>query len=214
MEKRVKPEAFTLIELLVVISIIAILASLLVPAASSMMSKAKRTRITGDLNQFVSAIESYKLELREYPPDNGLLATTTDENTRRTLAAKSPLYYELSGAVSEGTRFRTKSEIITPAQLKTHFNVDGIRNSARTERDIEFKGMNFRTSQYKELAGADDIEILAVPIREGPFQLDGKEGKINPWFYDASSTNRHNRKSFDLWTEVKIGNKTYTIGNW
>ncbi|MGV3771507.1 MAG: type II secretion system protein [Verrucomicrobiales bacterium] len=219
MERKMKRKAFTLIELLVVISIIAVLASMLIPAASSMMGKAKRTRVTGDLNQIASAIAAYHMELREYPPDNGLLKTATNPQDRYMLAAKNPLYYELTGAVFESPssgseRFRAKGEVITPAKLTSEFNVPGIRNSARTERDIEYKGMTFRASQYKELAGAGDVEILAVPIKDGPFLLDGKDGKINPWFYDASTTNRHNRKSFDLWAEVKIGKKTYIIGNW
>jgi prepilin-type N-terminal cleavage/methylation domain-containing protein len=218
LERRESSKGFTLIELLVVISIIAILASLLVPAATAMMGKAKRTRVTGDLNQLVSAISAYKLELGEYPPDNGKMAQAATEDDRRAFGGKNPLFYELSGAVFEtpapgSERFRAKSEVITPAQLIAEFNVEGIRNSARRERDIEYKGMTFRSSQYQPLASGD-VQLLVVPVREGPYLLDGKNGKINPWFYDASSTNRHNRQSFDLWAEVKIGKKTYTIGNW
>jgi hypothetical protein len=52
-----------------------------------------------------------------------------------------------------------------------------------------------------------------VPIK-GPVELEGKTGKINAWFYDVSSTNRHNPESYDLWTEYSGKNRTVVFGNW
>ena len=62
-----------------------------------------------------------------------------------------------------------------------------------------------------------NVEILITPL-PGPYdsKFAAKGGKklLNPWFYDASSTNRHNMETFDLWTEYKSGKDTNVIGNW
>ena len=60
-------EAFTLIELLVVIAIIAVLAGLLLPVASSLMTKANITQARHDELQIVSAIQAFNTEYGAYP---------------------------------------------------------------------------------------------------------------------------------------------------
>ena len=66
--------------------------------------------------------------------------------------------------------------------------------------DLEYQGFNVKESQYTELASPEygtHLDIFQVPVI-GSFTLNGDKGKkINPWFYDASSTNRHNRNSFE-----------------
>ena len=53
---------------------------------------------------------------------------------------------------------------------------------------------------------------MAGPV--AGYELDGKIGKINPWYYDASSTNRHNDGGVDIWAEIIIGRKTNILSNW
>jgi prepilin-type N-terminal cleavage/methylation domain-containing protein len=218
--------AFTLIELLVVIAIIGILAGLLIPMAGVATAKMRLSRVQSELNSYVSAIETYKLETGEYPPDNGnLRGMNTDDRSRYlTNAALSPLYYELRGAIfTNPASFITpaRNEIIPASDFLKVFNVNGLRNSARVKNDIDYKGFHPKDSQYEELdcrpyAVSKNLEILVVPV-PGPLTLnggpDGKK-KINPWFYDASSTNRHNKTGFDLWAEIQIGNKTSVVANW
>ncbi|MCU0788173.1 MAG: type II secretion system GspH family protein, partial [Verrucomicrobia bacterium] len=62
--------AFTLIELLVVISIIAILAGILLPAAMGVKNKAALKRVEGELGRVEQAIATYKIDKGFYPPDN------------------------------------------------------------------------------------------------------------------------------------------------
>jgi prepilin-type N-terminal cleavage/methylation domain-containing protein len=60
------PRAFTLVELLVVVAIIAMLASLLMPAIQSGIQKAKGTKCSGNLRQIGIAVLQYVAD-----PDNG-----------------------------------------------------------------------------------------------------------------------------------------------
>ena len=219
--------AFTLIELLVVIAIIGILAGLLIPLAGIATAKMRLSRVQTELNSYVSAIETYKLETGEYPPDNGLLR---DMNTQlpqyRSNAALNVLYYELRGAIFTNAN-NTPSYIVPPtnqvvraSDFATAFNINGIRNSARVKNDIDYKGFNPKDAQYDKVfrghvGNVENLDILVVPV-PGPLMLFGADGKmkINPWFYDASSTNRHNKAGFDLWAEILVGGKTNVIANW
>ena len=81
--QRSRRTGFTLVELLVVISIITVLAALLVPAVYFAIQKAKEGRIALELANIEKALEGYKLQYGEYPPDfaelgnNGLYPTPT-----------------------------------------------------------------------------------------------------------------------------------------
>lgn len=63
-----KKEGFTLIELLIVISVIAILASIIIPSFRGMQQEGDIVAAQGDLNTLKTAIESYYLHhSRTYP---------------------------------------------------------------------------------------------------------------------------------------------------
>lgn len=61
---------FTLIELLVVISIIAILASLVLSAASFVQKKGARDRASAEIAALGAALESYKADNGDYPSNS------------------------------------------------------------------------------------------------------------------------------------------------
>lgn len=60
---------FTLVEMLVVLGIIAVLAALLLPAAMGAVTRARDAAIGFEVNQLASAIESYKQDKGDYPPN-------------------------------------------------------------------------------------------------------------------------------------------------
>jgi prepilin-type N-terminal cleavage/methylation domain-containing protein len=222
--------AFTLIELLVVIAIIGLLAGLVIPLAGIATTKMRLSRVQAELNRYANAIETYKLETGQYPQDHGFMRNmdTSKTNDYRTNATLNPLFYELSGAIFTNkngpARYVTiqegLGEEVTTDDLEKAFKVNGLRNSARVKNDIDFKGFNFKNAQYAEphstvVNGAKNIKIIVVPV-PGPFELRSATGNkmLNPWFYDASSTNRHNKSGFDLWAEIFVGGKTQVVANW
>jgi prepilin-type N-terminal cleavage/methylation domain-containing protein len=220
-----RASAFTLIELLVTIAIIGALAALVLPLSGIASTKMRIARVKTELNQYVNAIETYKLETGEYPPDHGLMGqtTTNDMNLYRKRAALNPLVYELTGTIFTNGNFivLADNDSLESLTFQKIFGRRGIRNSARLKSDIDFKGFNLKEGQKEEIktttlgAPDADVEILKVPV-PGHFTIDGRTAntKFNPWFYDASSTNRHNKNSYDLWAEIVVQGKTNVIGNW
>ena len=62
--------AFTLIELLIVIAIIAVLATLVLAAASGVQKKGARSRTEGEIAALGAALESFKSDNGDYPTNS------------------------------------------------------------------------------------------------------------------------------------------------
>ena len=60
--------AFTLIELLIVVAIIGILAAIAVPNFLNAQTRAKISKVEGDMRALATALESYRLDTNWYPP--------------------------------------------------------------------------------------------------------------------------------------------------
>ena len=216
--------AFTLIELLTVIAIIGVLAGLIIPLSGIASAKMRIGRVQAELNTLMTMIDSYKHELGGYPPDHGLLSQTrTNDPLWRIRLQRNPLFYELSGAVftNQGgaPAFKTLGsyEYVTPQQLDSFFSLTGIQNSSRFQNEVPYRSGTFKRSQYAELeemGSGEHVDMLVVPV-SGPSMLPAEGGgTFNGWFYDSSSTNRHNRNSYDLWAEINVRGETRVIGNW
>ncbi len=227
-KKDPKRAAFTLIELLLVITIIGVLSGLVVGMAGFASRKMRDVRVNAELQNLVAAIENYKLQTGFYPPDNprtDYTGTAAEKEWTRT--THHTLFYELSGATFDGVTksFQTlnESEAVAALDLET-LGASTIANSARERNRVPFRSITFKASQYKEICLPNkpevDLELLVVPV-PGPKMLDSVNEthqkipkSINPWHYDASSTNRHNPNGFDLWAEYIAGGKTNIVGNW
>ena len=64
-------QAFTLVELLVVIVIIGILIALLVPTIGRALKRTRDAQMGFEISGLANAIEAYKIEVGDYPPDFG-----------------------------------------------------------------------------------------------------------------------------------------------
>jgi prepilin-type N-terminal cleavage/methylation domain-containing protein len=205
--------AFTLIELLVVIAIIGLLAGMVLTLSGTATAVSRKSRVTAELRRLQTAIDDYKAVMGNYPPDNPDMNLEHYER-----CGKNPLFYELSGCTFEAGKFTTQNKAATvdAATLKTALGAKGVENSARSKKDIPWRGVGFKPNQYAGLSAYPDVDILIVPVDKGPHLLDGAGNrKLNAWFYDASSTNRHNMETYDVWAEyVGRPGEANVIGNW
>ena len=63
-----KRDGFTLVELLIVIAIILTLISIALPNFLEARMRAKVVRAEGDIRSLAMALESYRLDFKDYPP--------------------------------------------------------------------------------------------------------------------------------------------------
>lgn len=210
----VGPPAYTLIEMLTVIAIIALLASLILVAMPAVTEKRARATAQGLRDALVAAIQNYQADLNAYPPDNPANP------------ARPPLLYELTGtaAIMQGGAGATETVVrydtrlhppapgqgYTPTELGSLFNRKGFLNAGT---DGAF-GKNYLPTLRSKQYAADPADPLP-PDRRPLFlvvPVKGPSGDFNPWRY-VSSRPTNNPNAFDLWVEIKPGNRLIRVGN-
>jgi len=132
--------AFSLIEMLVVIAIIGLLAAMVVGGASHFRETSVRARVQTELNQVVSAIESYHKKYGFYPQGNG--------NNSSPEPAKVPLYYELTGADA--------------GAATNYFKVGGIVNELGKEGQNFFANIGVEGKNYKSVDDPSKAFVLTA----------------------------------------------------
>jgi len=85
-------KGFTLIELLIVVAIIAILAAIAVPNFLEAQIRAKVTRVRTDFRNLRVALEAYRVDNNDYPPD-GQLGTSWYNDYRVQCLLTTPVAY-------------------------------------------------------------------------------------------------------------------------
>ena len=204
--------AFTLIELLVVIAIIALLAAMVFPITGAVNRAKIKAKSRAELNNVVTYIESYKVKLGHYPPDN--------PNPNNPFI--NPLYYELVGTRevrasgrSVFTALDDTTTTFSPTELNTAFGVGGFVNCSRGSGDEGPVAVNFARSlkpnQVAQISGSP-LKVLVCSI-PWPAANPGPVPGMNPIRYNSSAP-RHNKDGYDIWIDVIIAGKTNRFSNW
>ena len=204
---------FTLVELLVVISIIGILAGLVVGLSKLASQKTKESRLQTEMNQIITAIDSYHADKGFYPPD-------VKDSEGRVVPQVNALFYELVGTVYTNRLWQplNGTSAISRLAVVNTFNAQGFANSS-TDRAQVKSYLNPKQEQHRLYNATTQVHILASPYefrdtwRKVMLPPIANSATI-PWFYDASTPGRHNPQSYDLWTEIVYDKDKVVIGNW
>ena len=218
--------AYTLVEMLIVIGVMIMLASMIFPITGAIKRTQIRTRARGELVQVETAIEDYKSKLGYYPPDNPPPTATVNPANY----AVNQLYYELLGTTNTKVGGVLYYQTLDgSAQMRTSDfgsvfqpNVTGFANCSAGGGDeaaiatVFLRGL--KPGQFLAITNGSGsttpvCTVLGASL-DGPLMLqDANLGKLNPWRYNSSNPIK-NPKSFDLWIDVKVGDKTNRICNW
>ena len=187
--------------MLVVIGVIGILAGLILYLAAGATEDSQRKAAQALIEKVQLAIEGYKDEKGFYPPGN---------QSNPFDPSRPPLYYELVGTrANNDDRVTLDGEhTINVGDINPNFGMVGFLNSQDQGETTQPKNFlpDLNSSNIGSPEGSN-VRFIVFP-RAGP------NGEFNPVHYDASSPDRHNPQSFDLWVDLKIGGKTVTVGNW
>lgn len=146
-QKRQRRRGFTLVELLVVIAIIGILAALLIPAVFFAISTANKSRLTVEIANIQKALESYKMQHGEYPPDY-------THNPLATASRFDQINQQLAQHMARN--FRNRNSAID-APLKTDLTTNAV---------IPWPaGAQFATAVQNELPNIDPAEALVLALK-------------------------------------------------
>jgi prepilin-type N-terminal cleavage/methylation domain-containing protein len=203
---------FTLIEVLVVIAIIGVLAALAMYVFNSGEKKAIIQQAQSEREQLVTAIDSYHARYGFYPPSNGA-------------GNPPPLYYELIGtttnATGAGTSFTTldNASTVNAGTVQGTFGVGAFMNCTKGSGEDSTAAQTFLPGlKPGQIAGNGTVYVIVTAATSDPgylpmpgfTSLSGHPA--NPWRYACPGSN--NPASYDLWTQLSLGGKTYLICNW
>ena len=125
----IRHKGFTLIELLIVVAIIAILAAIAVPNFLEAQVRSKVSRTKNDLRTLATALESYAVDHRHYPPYGTLptivMAQGTEPQILEPYWVTTPIAYLSSDSpLRDPFRVKVNDDWLTPGEVANRRSVD------------------------------------------------------------------------------------------
>ena len=153
-------QGFTLVELLVVIVIIAMLAGLITNAAFRARIRAKEAVVRSEVSQLEMALQDYKNEIGEYPPDFTCLNVDDDptDDKPAELAAEAVLTRHLRRRFP---RFRGDWDDAVDA-IKTNYETE-YRNRTGTDIEIDLSWLDQASALGFWLGGLPEAADSDIP---------------------------------------------------
>ena len=149
------PKAFTLVELLVVIAIIGVLATLITVAATAARQYVKVSLIKTEMGQIEMALEQYKTEFGEYPPD------FTDSTAVYRHVKKRWPRFDLPGGSTQA------AERVAQAMTSIYLASTVSTALAQCQPDISRNNLTFSTAA--RCVGALPFWLGGIPGSDGKF---------------------------------------------
>ncbi|MGA2059071.1 MAG: type II secretion system protein [Thermoguttaceae bacterium] len=162
MSKRNRGGGFTLVEMLVVLVIIAILAGLISAVAYRGIARAKVARIGMEISQLSQALNNYKTQFGEYPPDFSDMSANGQALVLRHIASAFPRF-----------------TVSTWANLRTE-----ILNTTNPQVDINIITLNPSTALRFWLGGMSDAQGRPIGFSKDPAHPfdNTTSSRIGPFF--------------------------------
>ncbi len=188
MQKKKCRKGFTLIELLIVVAIIGILAAIAVPNFLNAQMRAKVARLQADFRAITTALQMYRMDNNDYPPDvagpneeyKSFKFLTTPVAYLSSVEVCRDFFTAKSGRSDEGSRIRNyydygKQDYIT----KTGLGYVMISFGPDTDLD-----MPWSTDSMDRLSGRSDQPLF--------FLYNTTNGLISSGDYIATARGVHN----------------------
>lgn len=150
---------FTLIELLIVVAIIAILAAIAVPNLLEAQIRAKVSRVKSDLHTVATALEAYRVDHNDYPPNNAV-GTTTLGSSILPLQITTPVAY------------------LTSIDMRDPFTAHDVHSDPLIGERIQFY-------VYHKIVGPETwVKDVANGVPPAWEAIDGEESGLNTGAFD------------------------------
>lgn len=181
---------FTLIELLIVVAIIGILAAIAVPNFLNAQTRAAIARVKADFKSITTAMESYRLDNNNYPPD---VAGPNDE-TKSYKVLTTPVAYMSSVEVFRDFFTAKSGRVDESGRARNYYDYGG-GNRLYDEANVGYIVISFgpdRALQYPW--GLPALNLLGTrDPRSGPFLYDGSNGLKSAGDLIVTGQGIHNR---------------------
>lgn len=164
--------------------------------------------IRAQREELAGVIETYKAHFGFYPP---LLTPTSPDR-----GIINPLCYELLG-----TRFDRRSSAfyipitkdgLAATAVRKFFKMDSFSNSLAFPT-VPTNFLSNRAVAPQPLTRDADLFGLGLTYTMFTPEAFWEDYHFSPWRYATNPAN-HNPGKYDLWVEVDVAGKHFTIGNW